>query len=69
MDRKTNEEIHKLVDEERNIMETIENRRGKIVGHLARHDILLTMEGKIERKRSRERDTQVMQFCSSDGEN
>ncbi|KAI5640823.1 hypothetical protein NE865_06931 [Phthorimaea operculella] len=56
-DKVTNEEVLVQVKEKRNILSIIENRRGKMFGHLMRHDefIKVIMEGKIEGKRGRGR--------------
>ncbi|KAI5636210.1 hypothetical protein NE865_11049 [Phthorimaea operculella] len=56
-ERKTNEEVLQLVKEKRALLRTIENRRGKMMGHLIRHDSFLKtiIEGKVEGKRGRGR--------------
>lgn len=53
----TNIEVLRRIQEKRILLTTIENRRGKMVGHLIRHDsfIKTIMEGKIEGKRGRGR--------------
>ena len=53
----TNEEVLQRINEKRNLMDTIEKRRGKMIGHLIRHDRFINniMEGKIEGKRGRGR--------------
>lgn len=52
-----NEEVLQRVKEKRNISNIIENRRGKMIGHLIRHDSFIRniIEGKIEGKRRRGR--------------
>lgn len=56
-EKRTNEEVLTLVDEKRSLLRTIENRRGKMMGHLIRHDTFFKtiLEGKIEGKRGRGR--------------
>lgn len=48
-EKRSNEEVLIIVNEKRDLIETIDNRRGKIVGHLIRHDDLFEtiLEGKI----------------------
>lgn len=55
MEKKTNEEVLRMVNEKRTILNTIENRRGKMIGHLMRHDnyFRTILEGKIKGKRGR----------------
>lgn len=56
-EKKTNEEVLNIVREKRSLMNIIANRRGKMLGHLLRHDefIKVILEGKIEGKRKRGR--------------
>lgn len=53
----SNERVLERVKEKRSIMDTIENRRGSMIGHLIRHDLFIKniIEGKIEGKRGRGR--------------
>lgn len=48
-EKRSNEEVLIIVNEKRDLIETIDNRRGKIVGHLIRHDDLFEtiLEAKI----------------------
>ncbi|XP_063372533.1 uncharacterized protein LOC134660683 [Cydia amplana] len=54
-DRITNEEVLRRASERRAILNTIANRRGKIIGHLIRHDHFFKtiLEGRIGLKRGR----------------
>jgi hypothetical protein len=56
-EKKTNEEVLRIVSEKRSLLKVIENRRGKMIGHLLRHDDLIKViiEGKIEGRRKRGR--------------
>ncbi|KAI5634899.1 hypothetical protein NE865_12382 [Phthorimaea operculella] len=56
-EKRTNEEVLRRVDEKRALLRTIENRRGKMIGHLIRHDHFLKniVEGKVEGRRRRGR--------------
>lgn len=56
-EKKSNEEVLGMVNEKRSLLKVIENRRGKMLGHLIRHDsyIKVIIEGKIEGKRKRGR--------------
>ena len=47
-EHKTNEEILKIVETERKIMDTVRSRQKRWLGHILRHDSLLriTLEGK-----------------------
>jgi len=51
---KTNEEILKMVETEREIMDTIRSRQKRLLGHILRHDSLLriTLEGQIQGKKA-----------------
>ena len=53
----TNQEVLRRVNKKRVLMEIIQNRRGKMIGHLIRHDNFMgnIIEGKIEGKRGRGR--------------
>lgn len=58
LDRKgSNEKVQIMINEKRELLETIDNRRGKMVTHLIRHDNLLKtmLKEKIEGKRKRGR--------------
>ncbi|XP_073956518.1 uncharacterized protein [Choristoneura fumiferana] len=57
MERKTNEEVLRMVEERRTILNTIDARRGNMIGHLIRHDDFFKtiLEEKIEGKRGRGR--------------
>jgi hypothetical protein len=65
-EKKSNEEVLNIVREGRSLLKTIENRRGKMLGHLLRHDeyIKIMVEGKVEgrRKRGRPRRTYMDQI-------
>ena len=54
-DRKTNEEVLSMVNEQRSLVGKIVNRKKNWVGHVLRGDGLLreVMEGRTERKRTR----------------
>jgi hypothetical protein len=54
---KINEAVLDEINEERTVMNTILKRRIKLIGHLLRHNVFITifMEGKIEGKRYRRR--------------
>ena len=54
---KTNEALLNEINEERTVMNTIIKRTIKLIGHLLRHNVFITifMEGKIEGKRYRRR--------------
>ncbi|KAI5638904.1 reverse transcriptase (RNA-dependent DNA polymerase) domain-containing protein [Phthorimaea operculella] len=56
-EKKTNDEVLHRVNEKRCLLRTIENRRGKMIGHLMRHDNFWKniVEGKIEGSRGRGR--------------
>lgn len=56
MKRNTNE-VLKVAQEKRSLLQTLENRRTEMFGHLTRHDSSLRsiMEGKIEGKRAKGR--------------
>jgi hypothetical protein len=56
-EHKTNEAVLNEINEERTVMNTIMKRTIKLIGHLLRHNVFITiiMEGKIEGKRSRGR--------------
>ena len=51
-EHKTNEEILKMVETEREIMDTIRSRQKRWLGHILRHDSLLrvriTLEGQLQ---------------------
>ena len=53
-EHKTNEEILKMVETERKIMDTISSRQKRWLGHILRHYSLLrtTLEGQIQRKKA-----------------
>ena len=53
-EHKTNEEILKMVETERKIMDTVRSRRKRWLGHILRHDSLLriTLEGQIQGKKA-----------------
>ncbi|KAE9532958.1 hypothetical protein AGLY_009386 [Aphis glycines] len=57
VERKTNEHVLKDVREKRNIIKHILKKKTKLIGHLFRYNIFMKniFEGKILRKRSRER--------------
>jgi len=50
----TNEEILKMVETERKIMDTVRSRQNRWLGHILRHDSLLriTLEGQILGKKA-----------------
>ena len=52
-EHKTNEEILKMVETERKIMDTIRSRQKRWLGYILRHDSLLriTLEGQIQGKK------------------
>jgi len=52
-EHKTNEEILQMVDTEREMMDTLRSRQKRWLGHILRHDSLLTitLEGRIQGKR------------------
>jgi hypothetical protein len=56
-EKRTDEEVLKLVSEERSIISTIEKRKKNWIGHTLRHDGLMkeVIEGKMEGKRQRGR--------------
>lgn len=56
-EHKTNEEILKMVEEERSVIKTIRERQRKWMGHIMRGDYLLRdiIEGRMEGKTTRER--------------
>jgi len=53
-EHKTNEEILKMVETERKIMDTVRSRQKRWLGHILRHDSLLriTLEGQIQGKKA-----------------
>jgi len=53
-EHKTNEEILQMVATEREIMDTIRSRQKRRLGHILRHDSLLsiTLEGQIQGKKA-----------------
>ena len=53
-EHKTNEEILRMVETERKIMDTVRSRQKRWLGHILRHDSLLriTLEGQIQRKKA-----------------
>ena len=53
-EHKTNEEILKMVETERKIMDTIRSQQKRWLGHILRHDSLLrlTLEGLIQGKKT-----------------
>lgn len=61
MERRTNEDVLEMVKEKRNDVQS--NRRGRIIGHLIRHDIYIKIfhEGKIESRGEREEDQEFSQ--------
>ena len=56
-EHKTNEEILKMVETERKLMDTVRSRQKRWLGHIRRHDSLLriTLEGQIQGKNAYER--------------
>ncbi|KAJ0183311.1 hypothetical protein K1T71_001287 [Dendrolimus kikuchii] len=56
-EKKTNEEVPDMLKEKRIILKTLEERRGKMFGHLFRHDTFLCtlIEGKVEARREKGR--------------
>lgn len=56
-EKKTNEEVLSMVKEDRCLLKTIQNRRGRMIGHLMRHDAFFVniLEGKVNGKRGRGR--------------
>lgn len=52
---KTSEEILKMVNEKMKILQTIENRRGKIIGYLIRYNVSFKISLKGEMGRQGER--------------
>jgi hypothetical protein len=57
MDRKSNEEVLKEINEKRTILRVVEMRKVKLIGHLLRHNSFVTniMEGRVLGKESRGR--------------
>ena len=53
-EHKTNEEILKMVETERKIMDTVRSRQKRWLNHILRHDSLLriTLEGQIQGKKA-----------------
>ena len=53
-EHKTNEEILKMVETEREIMDTVRSRQKRWLGHILTHDSLLriTLEGQIQGKKA-----------------
>ena len=53
-EHKTNEEILKMVETERKLMDTIRSRQKRWLGHILRHDSLLRimLEGQIQGKKA-----------------
>jgi len=53
-EHKTNEEILKMVETERKIMDTVRSRQKRWLGHILRHDSLLRimLEGQIQGKKA-----------------
>ncbi|PZC78062.1 hypothetical protein B5X24_HaOG202597 [Helicoverpa armigera] len=56
-ERISNEEVLSRIGSRRQLLHSIENRRGKMIGHLIRHDDFIKniVEGKVEGKRGRGR--------------
>ncbi|KAJ2951390.1 hypothetical protein O0L34_g13533 [Tuta absoluta] len=56
-EKRTNEAVLNIVKEQRSSLRTIDDRRGKMMGHLIRHDHFLKniVEGKVEGRRGRGR--------------
>ena len=48
-EHKTNEEILKMVETERKIMDTVKSRQKRWLGHILRHDSLLRNENNVRR--------------------
>jgi hypothetical protein len=57
MDRKSNEEVLKEINEKRTILRVVGMRKVKLIGHLLRHNSFVTniMEGRVLGKESRGR--------------
>jgi hypothetical protein len=57
MDRKSNEEVLKEINEKRTILRVVEMRKVKFIGHLLRHNDFVTniMEGRVLGKKNRGR--------------
>ena len=57
VERRTNEEILKMVEEQRSLIGTIRRRQRKWIGHILRSDTLLKdiIEGRMEGKKTRGR--------------
>ena len=53
-EHKTNEEILKMVEAQRKLMDSVRSRQNRWLGHILRHDSLLgiTLEGQIHRKKA-----------------
>jgi len=53
-EHKTNEEILKMVETEREITDTVRSRQKRWLGHILKHDSLLriTLEGQIQGKKA-----------------
>ena len=69
-EHKTNEEVLKMVEEKRSLMDIIRTRQKNWIGHITRGDSLQReiMEGRMERKREKGRPRQkLMDWMMDDG--
>jgi len=69
LDKVTNEEVLKTVNEDRQILNSIWQRKHRWIGHILRHDGLLheTTEGRMRGKPTKGRRIQMLHDLANDG--